>query len=70
MGKDKQPRDNSDCPSIDEYMKMDEEEKDAAIQRAVIRLQSRIQQILYLMDSDPGSKDAHAYIKRKGGEKD
>ena len=70
MGKKKRQHDTSDCPSIDEYMMMDEEEKDAAIQRAVIRLQSRIQQILYLMDSDPGSKDAHAYIKRKGGEKD
>lgn len=41
-------------PSIEEYMKMSEEEKDVAIQRAVMRLQTRIQEILFLLDREVG----------------
>lgn len=44
-------KDRSDCPSVDEYLAMSEEEKDYAIQNAIIRLQTRVQEILYLMES-------------------
>jgi hypothetical protein len=35
---------------------MDEDEKDVAIQKAVIRLQTRIHEILYLMESEIKAK--------------
>jgi len=54
-----------DRPSVEEYLRMGEEEKDVAIQKAVIRLQSRIQQILYHMDAE-SKRDVES--NRKGGE--
>lgn len=45
-------------PSVEEYMRMSEEEKDLAIQRAVMRLQTRIQEILFLLDRDRFSADS------------
>lgn len=42
-------RNMRDCPSIEDYLNMNEEEKDRAIHEAVIRLQTRIQEIIYLM---------------------
>ena len=54
-----------DRPSVEEYLRMGEEEKDVAIQKAVIRLQSRIQQILYHMDAET-KRDVES--NRKGGE--
>jgi hypothetical protein len=47
----KKPKGRSDCPSVDEYLAMSEDEKDHAIQNAIIRLQTRVQEILYLMES-------------------
>lgn len=38
--------------SLEKYLLMDEKEKDVEIQRAVDRLQRRIQEILYLLETD------------------
>lgn len=37
---------------LDNYLQMDEKQKDAETQKAVLRLQKRIQEILYLLDVD------------------
>lgn len=42
----------NDRPSVEDYLRLDENEKDIAIEKAVIRLQTRIQEILYLMESE------------------
>ncbi len=47
---------HNDSPSVEDYLRMDEDEKDIAIQRAVIRLQTRIHEILYLMESEIKTK--------------
>lgn len=41
--------------SLEKYLLMSEQEKDAEIQRAVFRLQKRIQEILYLLEAEKGS---------------
>ncbi|OGW52968.1 MAG: hypothetical protein A2Z46_05550 [Nitrospirae bacterium RBG_19FT_COMBO_55_12] len=57
----------NDSPSVEDYLRMDEDEKDVAIQKAVLRLQTRIHEILYLMESEIKSKKiAH----KKEGKKD
>ncbi len=38
--------------SVDAYLQMNEREKDLEIQKAVERLQKRIQAILYVLESD------------------
>jgi hypothetical protein len=38
--------------SLEKYLLMDEKEKDVEIQKAVTRLQKRIQEILYLLEKD------------------
>ncbi len=38
--------------SLEKYLIMSEQEKDAEIQRAVVRLQKRIQEILYLLETE------------------
>lgn len=38
--------------SLERYLLMNEKEKDAEIQKAVFRLQKRIQEILYLMETE------------------
>jgi hypothetical protein len=38
--------------SLEKYLRMNEKEKDLEIQKAVDRLQKRIQEILYALDSD------------------
>lgn len=38
--------------SLEKYLLMGEKEKDVEIQKAVARLQKRIQEILYLLDED------------------
>ena len=38
--------------SLEKYLLMDEKEKDVEIQKAVARLQKRIQEILYLLEKD------------------
>jgi len=38
--------------SLEKYLLMDEKEKDLEIQKAVTRLQKRIQEILYLLETD------------------
>ncbi len=38
--------------SLEKYLIMSEQEKDAEIQRAVARLQKRIQEILYLLETE------------------
>jgi hypothetical protein len=47
---------NDDGPSVEEYLRMNERDKDIAVQRAVIRLQTRIQEILYLMENEMKTK--------------
>ena len=46
-------RTNDRATSVDKYLRMNEREKDIEIQRAVDRLQKRIQAILYVIDKDP-----------------
>jgi hypothetical protein len=58
---------HNDSPSVEEYLRMDETEKEISIQKAVIRLQTRIQEILYLMESEIKSKQI---THKKEGEKD
>ncbi len=43
------------APTLEKYLLMDEKEKDHEIQKAVARLQNRIQEILYLLDTDKPS---------------
>jgi hypothetical protein len=57
---------HDDSPSIEDYLRMDEEEKDVAIQKAVIRLQTRIHEILYLMESEVKKKKG---MHKKEGKK-
>ena len=38
--------------SLEKYLLMDEKEKDVEVQKAVVRLQKRIQEILYLLETD------------------
>ena len=38
--------------SLEKYLLMNEKEKDVEIQKAVVRLQKRIQEILYLLEKD------------------
>ncbi len=38
--------------SLENYLLMDEQEKDVEIQKAVARLQKRIQEILYILEKD------------------
>ena len=38
--------------SLEKYLLMDEKEKDVEIQKAVTRLQKRIQEILYILEKD------------------
>ena len=40
----------SKVPSFDEYFRMNEQEKDLAIERSILRLENRFRQILYLME--------------------
>lgn len=40
------------APSVERYLNMDDKEKDLEIQKAVFRLQKRINEILYLMESE------------------
>ncbi len=56
----------------DEYQRMNEKEKDAAIERAIIRLQSKIRTMLYLTETEkarransegPGKKNKNALEK-------
>jgi hypothetical protein len=47
---------HNDGVSVEDYLRMDEDEKDVAIQKAVIRLQTRIHEILYLMESEIKAK--------------
>jgi len=51
----------SKVPSFDEYFNMNEQEKDHAIERSVLRLQNRIRQILYLLEieNNPSVKPPH-----------
>jgi len=65
------PFDNNDnvhqdtrATSPEKYLLMDEKEKDAEIQKAVERLQRRIQEILYLLEKDRSHEDS-----MKAGEK-
>ena len=59
---------HNDGPSVEDYLRMDEDEKDVAIQKAVIRLQTRIHEILYLMESEiKNKKIAHKKESKKGG---
>ncbi len=43
---------NDKKASLEKYLLMNEKEKDIEIQKAVARLQKRIQEILYFLDTD------------------
>jgi hypothetical protein len=69
MGKErgKETRHNG-SPSVEDYLRMDEDEKDVAIQKAVIRLQTRIHEILYLMESEiKAKKGTHKKESKEDG---
>ena len=51
--------------SLEKYLLMSEQEKDAEIQRAVTRLQKRIQEILYLLETEKGSAVARQDYREK-----
>ena len=51
--------------SLEKYLLMSEQEKDAEIQRAVARLQKRIQEILYLLETEKGSAVARQDYREK-----
>jgi hypothetical protein len=38
--------------SLERYLRMDEKQKDTEIQKAVMRLQKRIQEILYMLETE------------------
>ncbi len=42
----------NDGPNADEYARMDDDEKDRAIEKAVIRLQNRVQELLKPLGGD------------------
>ncbi len=44
------------APDEKEYSRMDEKEKDISIQKALLRLQNRIYEILYLMEAEMKDK--------------
>lgn len=46
--------------SLEKYLLMDDKEKDIEIQKAVARLQKRIQEILYLLEKDRPAADMKA----------
>ncbi len=46
--------------SLEKYLLMDDKEKDVEIQKAVARLQKRIQEILYLLEKDGPAADVKA----------
>ncbi len=49
---------------LEKYLLMNEKEKDEEIQKAVVRLQTRIQKILYLLETDvPHTDGAEAEKK-------
>lgn len=48
MDKDREKR----RPDVEEYVRMNEKEKDLEIHKALIRLQNRIRKILYLMEAE------------------
>jgi hypothetical protein len=51
--------------SLEKYLLMSEQEKDAEIQRAVARLQKRIQEILYLLEAEKVSAVARQEHREK-----
>jgi hypothetical protein len=51
--------------SLEKYLLMSEQEKDAEIQRAVTRLQRRLQEILYLLETDKCSAAAGRDYRQK-----
>lgn len=48
---------DDDNPDLAKYLQMDEREKDLAIERAILRLQKRVHELLYYMDSLKKIKD-------------
>lgn len=65
-GREKKP-DENDRPNTDEYARMDDREKDRAIEEAVIRLQNRVQKILNPLGGDGKSEkgSTRKEVKRK-----
>jgi hypothetical protein len=51
--------------SLEKYLLMSEQEKDAEIQKGVTRLQKRIQEILYLLEAEK----VPAMVKQESREK-
>lgn len=51
--------------SLERYLVMNEQEKDAEIQKAVGRLQKRIQEILYMLDSEKQNIVGPEPVKKK-----
>ncbi len=50
--------------SLEKYLLMNEQEKDIEIQKAVVRLQRRIHEILYLLETDQPHLE-HVDVKKK-----
>jgi hypothetical protein len=63
---DRKKREENDRPNTDEYAGMDDREKDLAIQKAVIRLQNRVQEILNHLGGDgkSGENSKRKEVKR------
>lgn len=49
-------RELPNAPDEKDYTKMNEKEKDISIQKALLRLQNRIYEILYLMEAEMKDK--------------
>lgn len=54
MGRSHEKDRGDRATSLERYLLMDEKEKDIEIQRAVARLQKRIQEILYVLETEKG----------------
>lgn len=53
--------------SLGKYLQMNEQEKDIEIQKAIVRLQRRIKEIMYILESD-GSRAAGPASEKKNGQ--
>ena len=51
--------------NLEKYLRMNETEKDTEIQKAVVRLQKRIQEILYVLETDSSHAAGSEAEKKK-----
>lgn len=55
----------NDRSSVERYLLMSEKEKDEEIQKAVLRLQKQIQEILYILEADKQQPTVRRLDKEK-----